>query len=154
MITSALIDNDISFAMGLDEERLYELAKRNTPMILPMNIRGIDGTDYRQSGIIFATNSCFSIGAGVILYDNMLADLASEFGTDLYVMPNTVDESIIISGEMGFVVPDLHSHFLEAADSIFTPEERLSDIVYRFDAGKNKLVRASLKSLKTCKGDS
>ena len=80
-------------------------------------------------------------GAASMFYEDVLSDLAEKMGTNLYILPSSIHESIAVSAKMGN--PE---HLAEMVAEInagqVTPEEQLSDHVYLFNAEEKTLTLA------------
>ena len=80
-------------------------------------------------------------GAGSVLYKDVLADLSAKIGTDLYILPSSIHEVIVVSEEMGD--PEtLRQMVCEVNGTEVRPEEQLSDNVYKYcrEAGTLSVV--------------
>lgn len=64
--------------------------------------------------------------------------MSDKLGTDLYVLPSSVHEVIVISTQAG-EPDDLQEMVQEINNSEVAPEERLSDSVYKFDSKVKEL---------------
>lgn len=77
-------------------------------------------------------------GAASIFYDEALAGLAEQVGTDLFILPSSVHECIAVSTEMG--TPEMLAEMVQEVNGTqVSEEEQLSDHVYLFDARERKL---------------
>jgi len=144
--------------MGVtDVNELYAVAHANTQRILPGSIRDMedifddfaDSTDEaimaqlalfdeeereanRKKPMYVATNTERMNGAITILYDGLLQDFAERVGDDLYLMPSSLHEMIIVPAMgtkpqgLGLIVQDYNRLLAE-------PGEILSDSLYYYD---------------------
>ena len=71
-------------------------------------------------------------GAGVILYENLLKDFAQKVGTDFYILPSSVHETLLIPVSDQFDVDTLRAMVCEVNMTQVAPEEQLSDQVYLY----------------------
>ena len=78
------------------------------------------------------TNTSKINGAGVILYENLLKDFAQKVGTDFYILPSSVHETLLIPVSDQFDVDTLRAMVCEVNMTQVAPEEQLSDHVYRY----------------------
>ena len=78
------------------------------------------------------TNTSKINGAGVILYENLLKDFAQKVGTDFYILPSSVHETLLIPVSDQFDVDTLRAMVCEVNMTQVAPEEQLSDQVYLY----------------------
>ena len=88
-----------------------------------------------------ATNECKCHGAAVLLYDGVLERFAERIGSDFYILPSSVHETLFMP-----VLPDTDGCMLpELVCGINTeqvaPEEVLSDNVYLYHAGDGSVTQ-------------
>lgn len=152
---------------GVNGERLYSIAKENTPKLCPPQILDMkrmlqtwerieqdemedteDGisdaiwkpvcletlelSERREESMFILTNAMRNQGAIAILYDGILKQLSEKFGSDLYILPSSIHECIIISAEEEDARDGLEQLVYRVNHSRVAKEERLSDHVYRY----------------------
>lgn len=139
---------------GIGEEELAEAAHENCRRYLPAEIKSMDEIVRELAGIqmppeeisamkemYIATNRWKLYGAAVMLFPEMLRGLAKRCGGDLYILPSSVHEVILLSagkdGKEGLaeIVEEVNRTQLE-------PEEKLSDTVYRYSYERDEVVIA------------
>ena len=84
------------------------------------------------------TNNCGTMGASVLLYDNILCDLAERIKSDLYILPSSVNEVIAVGAfntDPGQLI-DLVRH-VNATD--VAEGEVLSDNIYYYSRSSGRL---------------
>lgn len=81
-----------------------------------------------------ATNTAKFNGAGVILYKDLLKTFAEKIGGDFYILPSSVHETLFIPADDAFDVDYLHQMVKEVNATEVSPEEYLSDSVYRYNS--------------------
>ena len=93
-----------------------------------------------HSPMFVLTNTDRMNGAACVLYTDVLENFAREKGGDLYVLPSSVHEVILIPcsqaperSELAEMVREINQHEL-------APSERLSDNVYRYSLEKGTLT--------------
>ena len=78
-------------------------------------------------------------GAGFIIYEDILHELAEMLGTDLYILPSSIHECLAVSTNMAepyeLMVKEVYLDGIEL-------EERLSNKVYLYDRTLRKLTIA------------
>lgn len=161
-VLSFAVTNDIMKIWGVDEHTLYEIARQNTPSlfkakVMPMlevingmmqeilecgQIAGLPDTEELKKAERFyvATNERKFHGAAVLLYDGVLERFAEISGSDFYILPSSVHETMFLP-----VPPDKDGHCLsemvrEINAEQVALEEVLSDNVYLYHAGDGSVT--------------
>lgn len=154
-VASVLISNDLAELMGLSEEELYTCAKENTIRLLaPMfkDIRDLIGDLIEDSDIpdmprgqrmYVITNRYNFAGANAMLYEDVLHDISKEIGSDLLILPASVNELIILSASedkdpevLSQIVSEINSSDVDCRD-------RLSDSVYYYSTSTRRVYNTS-----------
>ena len=159
-ISSTIIDHELASIMGFSEEELFDHAYENTKRLLPPCVKDMDDVveslmadegipeadvdDYRRrtsddEKMYILSNSISHFGANMVLYDDILHDIACEMGGDLYLMMPSIDEVLVVKAGpqmdtevlAGFLC-DIHSDHEEEA-------KRLSDSVYLYSLSSRKI---------------
>lgn len=84
--------------------------------------------------MFIATNTAKLNGAGVILYKDLLKTFAEKIRGDFYILPSSVHETLFIPAADSMDVDYLHHMVREVNATEVSPEEFLSDNVYRYDS--------------------
>lgn len=147
------IDHELQKRWNVSVERLLKMAEHNTEQILPFEIydmerlaskQGYENLSYeeefRNTNMIVMTNSIGIYGASAILYPGLLEALAQELECDIYVIPSSVHEMILIPAEDESVYGELSSMIHEINQRFVPADEVLSDQVYVFIREENKFV--------------
>ena len=147
---TALIHNEHLRIWNVTEDEIYNDALKNTPVLLagsivPMSkiLSEIAGTapvdndekvcEYTGEDILYVlTNSSRVNGAACILYDNLLKKFANDVHSDLYILPSSVHEVIIVPKKNAFMVREVNEQGV-------SQDEILSDNVYEYNR-KNGLI--------------
>ncbi len=147
---TALIKHQSLAAWGIQQGELYELAKKNTPVLQPKVFSGLlpfiigqtSGDTLPDDFLYILTNRSGIHGAAVLLYDGVLGEIAEELETDLIVIPSSVHEVLITRclpgmepGKLGELVRDINVSQVEK-------EDWLSDHVYVYIRKEAKLEAA------------
>ena len=109
---TALIYNNNLKNWNVTIDDVYKAALKNTPDLLHskissmaalfekcgVNVDGeeVDLKDYVPSDMYVLTNESKLNGAACILYENVLYDFAQKLGADLYILPSSVHEVILL----------------------------------------------------------
>ena len=150
-ISSALIHDQLAEKLGMNEEELFEVALANTKRIMIPTIRtmwevmrdvfganGMPGEIPEDKQFYVISNAKNINGAGSIVYEEKLYEIAEKIGTDIYILPSSVHEVIAVSAELGS-----HEALSEMVREIngtqVAEEERLSDHVYIYKKDLRKI---------------
>lgn len=129
----------------ITKEELYACAQKNTPQLLACELRDMsevlsgfladsdgnvqDITEKLPAPMYVLTNQNRLNGSGCILYRNLLKTVSAKLGGDLYVIPSSVHEVLIIPAK-GSDADTLSDIVKEVNRTQLTREEILSDHVY------------------------
>ena len=162
-VSSAMITNVLAEKYKLDENELFKLAAENTkrlfpPIITPMSdIISRMFADSDMSSIAMDTmlddipsdEQMFVIsnmrgvnGAVSILYEDVLHNLAEKLDNDLYILPSSIHECILISAKHGNPY-ELAQMVTQINMSEVKLSERLSNQVYHYDKDLRKISLAT-----------
>lgn len=154
---TALIHDEHLRIWNVTEDEIYNDALKNTPVLLagsivPMSkiLSEIAGTapadndekvcEYTGEDILYVlTNSSRVNGAACILYDNLLKKFANDVHSDLYILPSSVHEVIIVPKKNAFDKSELADMVREVNEQGVSQDEILSDNVYEYNR-KNGLI--------------
>lgn len=153
--TILIRDHHLSY-WGIQKEDLFPLACKNTPALLPFEIRSMSSVLaelFRQMDAPFPpmeelpaaypmyvlSNSHKLHGSSCILYQNLLADFSEKLGADLYILPSSIHEVLILPVTEGTAADEL-SHMVEEVNSTqLAADEILSDHAYYYSRETNEL---------------
>ena len=79
------------------------------------------------------TNTMKSNGAGVILYDGLLREFADRVDSDVFVLPSSIHETLLIPVSAGMDLEALKDMVRSINRTEVAPDEILSDNVYYYD---------------------
>lgn len=150
---SFLIKNFYAEKLGLDEETLYDLAKENTPRMFPgvvmnmasvMQIFEVDATN-EEMPMWVVSNKQRVCGASAILYEGIFDTLVEKYDTDLFVLPSSTHEMIVVPEYMGDI--ETFSQMVrEINRAEVDRQEQLSDSVYIYHKETGALELATSKA--------
>ena len=146
--TALIYNNNLkNWKVTIDD--VYKAALKNTPDLLHcrissmaslfekcgVNVDGkeIDLRDYVPSDMYILTNETKLNGAACILYENVLYDFAQKLGEDLYILPSSVHEVILLPKLSVFEKDELVNMVREVNTEGVAAEEVLSDHVYEYN---------------------
>ena len=140
---TALIYNNNLKNWNVTIDDVYKAALKNTPDLLHskissmaalfekcgVNVDGeeVDLKDYVPSDMYVLTNESKLNGAACILYENVLYDFAQKLGADLYILPSSVHEVILLPKLSMFEKDELVNMVKEVNTEV------LSDHVYEYN---------------------
>ena len=129
---------------GIGKEELAETAYANYRSCLPAEIKSLAQITAELTGsdllgecipdmqeMYGVTNRWKQNGAAVMLFPEMLQEAADRLSGDLYILPSSVHEVILLSANMG-EEEGLKDIVEEVNRTQVAPEEKLSDSVYRY----------------------
>lgn len=164
-IESVRITDDLMNTWGVDEEKLFELASENTKEIFKPRIQtmgevmmGFLGMDesmdpemldelLESSPLWLVSNDMCVNGATMMVYDDVLSDVAGRIGDDLYILPSSLHEFLAVP--MSEIDPDDLSHMVQDVNQEHVNEEdRLSNQVFSYDRKAHELNVAVVNPIK------
>ena len=92
--------------------------------------------------LMVLTNMQGRYGAGALFYPGQLETIAQQMGTDFFVLPSSVHETLILPDDGSTDLESLQFMVREINQTEVAPEDRLSDYVYHYDAQDHVLERA------------
>ena len=132
------ITNEIAGRFGLTVDEIWDIAKKNTPKLLKADIKPIssfipsDSVYDEEEEMYVLCNRKKTSGAGVILYDKILEKLSLELESDLYILPSSIHETIIIKADDNKDVSALKEMVRNINNTVVSAEDILSDRVYHY----------------------
>ncbi len=128
----------------ISEEELWENVIESAVKVTPIKVSGlmdvmeelVPGSDRAEEacGIYIATNTSMYLGAGVIFYPGMLREMADYHESDLFIIPSSVHETLIIPDtNMSMDVESLRNMIGEVNRTAVADEEILSDNLYIYE---------------------
>ena len=146
---TALIYNNNLKNWNVTIDDVYKAALKNTPDLLHskissmaalfekcgVNVDGeeVDLKDYVPSDMYVLTNESKLNGAACILYENVLYDFVQKLGADLYILPSSVHEVILLPKLSMFEKDELVNMVKEVNTEGVAADEVLSDHVYEYN---------------------
>lgn len=144
---------------GVTEQDLWEVANINTPerkpgmieslgdILAEMFAEQVNGDSEWCSGcmeknplpMLIITNTERLYGAAVVLYRSVLKQAADKAGSDLFVLPSSLHEVIVVPTIEGGEAAELKEMVMEANRKQLQPEEVLSDNVYIYQREQDRL---------------
>lgn len=148
---SIQVRNNYLEMWDVSKEDLFKLAIKNTtdkmqPQIIPMSeiLRGIPNFPKRlisRDNMYILSNKERFLGSVCLTFPGVLADIAEKLQSDLYILPSSTHEVIIVptSANLYDDPEELNQVIHSVNDDIVDPIDQLSDHYYRFDRKSNSL---------------
>ncbi len=143
-----LIHNRHLSYWNITKDDLYALAQQNTPRLLTYDLRNMtdilkelfagevlpaDAPDCAAAYPMYVLTNRYKLnGSGCILYQNLLHDFAERLGSDLFILPSSVHEVLLIPAGSQTSHQELSDMVKDVNSSQLSREEILSDHVYYF----------------------
>lgn len=141
-----LIKNEMFDYHGMTEDELYHLAVKNVReqkqvVTLDQILKEMVGVeeDLEQIPILIAKTKYVTHGASVMLCEDVLSEAADMLKSDLYILPSSIHEIIVLPVDFRDDVTGLKDMVNTVNQTQVLPEEFLSDSVYFFDRKLKKL---------------
>lgn len=148
---TALVNREMMEYWGQTEETLMRRAFSNTvrshpPLMqeigeLLMEMEKEEGMKITsgEERLLVLTNDRKQFGAGVMLYPGVLQKASEQKQTDLWVIPSSVHETILVPDRGRFAAEELEHLIAEVNATQLRPEEILSGRVYRYSREEGRL---------------
>lgn len=146
------INNGLMESWGINIRILAECAGKNTPRLFPArcnpisrvleqiifqsegDMRNFQGCPSDEPYIL--TNSNGINGAAVWLYPKLMEELAGFFGKNLYILPSSIHELLIVPDDGKLLQKDMLCMVAQVNRECVLPEDILSDNIYYYDKKK------------------
>ncbi|MCR5650433.1 MAG: DUF5688 family protein [Lachnospiraceae bacterium] len=139
---------------GTSEEELWKLSNKNTPRLAKPEIMALSdligsmmggeesGMVPQDAGMYVLTNSSRINGASCILYDDVVSGLAGGLGKDLYIIPSSIHEVILMPSDAFPDVDRMIDIIREVNSTQVRKEEILSYRLYRYSRSTDRICVA------------
>lgn len=156
--TTILIQNSHLKHWDISARQLYALAMANTPLLLKSHIDNLAELLYAHAPaerlpglgiplgeragypLYLLTNQNRLQGAACILYPNILSDFSAQRESDLYIIPSSVHEVLLLPASASLSPKALNAMVHEVNSTQLSPEDILSDHIYYYNRSKNKIT--------------
>ena len=155
-VGSIKITNDMlkSLKQDVTEEQLYKWSitnlKNDSNFAIGMNrlmyclMCGFDTKNYKgyekDDVMIVIQNDCGICGANNILNNDILKEVADNINSDLYVLPSSIHEIIVVPTVIGLLQDELRQMVKEVNCEKVGDEDRLTDTIYLYSRNTNKVT--------------
>lgn len=149
--TSMLIQNSHMEKWETTWEVIHQLAKENTPVLMPyyfenmsewLNRRfSFETAPERSMAQMYLLTNKYSVqGAACILYEGVLERLAEKLGADFYIIPSSIHEVLLIPDRGELDREGINEMIREVNESQLELEEILSDHAYYYSRKENRIL--------------
>lgn len=151
---TSLIHESHMALWDLTVEELVDISSKNTPKLLKADLMSMEEiakelkSDIGEFGEVqleaanqmyILTNRFRTNGAACILYDNVLKDFSEYIGSDIYIIPSSVHEVILIP-DFGVCEEELNSMVIEVNNTELDRCEVLSNHIYKYERNTEKIM--------------
>ena len=160
-IGSTPVTNRMLNGFGITEEQLHQDALDNSPKIFPAKVEAMSSMmdkmmreDMRRAGmteeeidlyfenmglndpnpLTVVTNEHQTNGAAVLFYPGQMEKLGETVNGDFFILPSSTHEVLILPDDGGMTYQELKAMVMEINSTQVSPEDRLADEVYHYDA--------------------
>lgn len=152
---SIVIQNEHLKDWGICADELHENALRYTPKLFPVEIECMDGTvqgaaensqisenEETEKRIMYILSNKQKLqGAATMLYPRVMKTLAEKLQCDLYILPSSIHEVILMEKKPD-IVPEALLFMVKQINATQVEEsEVLADSVYLYSREKDKIER-------------
>ena len=147
------INNALFVELQMTEEELYQLALRNSKQKKKVEIKRIQDMMPKCFWCLFGiteeapeiplyvlTNENKKYGASCLLYENVLKELSERVEDDLYILPSSIQEVMVIPKSSVSDIEGLKELVKTANKDMVWEEEVLGDSVYCYDRENNSML--------------
>ncbi len=153
---SILIRDSHAENWGTCTEELMREACRNTPKVMPVRFSKMcdvlsemnpEMKDYPYpdeiSQMYVLSNEYMHFGAAAIMYPEMLDEISDKLDSDLFIIPSSVHEVIVIPEGLIKDREYLMDMIFEINRTQVDPQDVLSDWLYRYDRSERKVTEVA-----------
>lgn len=144
-MASAMVRNKELLMWGVSKDQMMMDARENTEKIFPPVMRKVQSVlpvriIEQEIPLFVMSNGDYMNGASVILYKDVVSDFAKYMEHDLYILPSSIHEVIILLDDEYAKSPEELARMVrETNRMVVDREEILSDHVYYYDRQKDEI---------------
>ncbi len=163
-IATVTVTNEMMKKWGITTDALYSLSIQNTKSLYPVTIKSMGSIFLEMAeaafegelgdmqrfdeqelqdvghGMLVISNESAINGASAMLFNNIFEDLAEKEQADLYILPSSIHELIVVAKKEEMDAEALRNMVVEVNETQVAREERLSNNVYLFERETNQLT--------------
>ena len=156
---TVLVTNDMAHSLGLTEAQLYAYGIAHTANALQLQIVSLtyavddlmkqsedeelkkaweEDSKYSEEHPMWVSSTPYHFGASILMCDSKLSSLADCIGTNLYIIPSSIDECIMLPAINDLSAAEL-AEMLHMINDTLDDGMILSDNIYYYDNQKHEL---------------
>ncbi len=135
-----LLTNDHLRFWNTDRDAIYRLALENTPLLLGSRFEQTSFSVSSPIPMYMLTNESGYLGASCLLYNHLLKQLSDRLDADLYIIPSSVHEVLLVPATVHMKPADFNRMIVEVNSSQLSSEEILSDHVYYYSRSSDRIT--------------
>lgn len=149
---SAKVTNQMMDEYGIDVATLHKDALVSSPKIMipkyiPIEtfLLGVpENVAYREKDkqLIIVSNEHNTDGAASMFYPNLLNEIASKLDRDLYIIPSSTDEVLVLSDSPNLNHEHVKNTLHYVNNTIVDKNQKLSDTIYHYSKEERVLEKA------------
>ena len=157
-VSSFILTNDIIEKTDIDTDRLFEKALENTKKLFPFELYPLVDiirdrlreSDYPDDDplinrIYVISDPYKFLGSSALLYPEIFERLSEELDSDLYIMPSSIRDLIVLPSDDFYDKRALNEMVIRVNREDVSAEDKLSDSLYSYNRKKKKIYLASVK---------
>jgi hypothetical protein len=144
---------------GIEVDELLKVALVNTPKLLPYKIASMEEVikeiigdsenrdffdipedDDKRISMFVLTNEAKINGAACILYKKVIKDFAKEIDRDIYIIPSSIHEVILVPQEKSVSIEELNNMVVQVNEDEVAKHEILSDHIYQYRRTEDEIM--------------
>ena len=152
-LESICITEELRENWGVSTKELFQLAEENTPHMFAPKIETMESALCNFLGcehvlpededipmMYIITNEMGINGATVMVYDHLLENFAEEMQSDLYILPSSIHEILVVPDSGGKPLSELSEMVRDINRAHVLEEEILSDCAYYYDRAEKRFI--------------
>lgn len=153
-LESLRISNELMDKWGITTAQLVHLAEKNTPRLFPVKIDSMENVLFTYLGLkdglfsentdcgplLIVTNESGINGASVLLYKDVIHNIAEKYQSNLYILPSSIHEIIVVPNENSGNLEQLSEMVKNINQKHVDDEEVLADNAYYYERTERKFL--------------
>lgn len=139
-LASTMVTNGLLEQYGITPNQLHRDCMENGPRIFPVKVDSLNNIVFPGESMsdeipsfYVVTNNVMMNGAAAVFYPGVLDKLSDQFGCDLYVIPSSIHEMMIVPDDGTYSNRALEKILRNANSAVVSSEEQLSNTLYHYD---------------------
>lgn len=149
-LKSVRVTNSLFDQYGITLDQLHADAMESCPKLFPSVIKPLESVvdnspverdPSSRPQMFYISNDIGCNGAAAVFYPDRLNDFANRIGSDLYVIPSSQDECILVPTSSDVDADYLKKTLYECNRMIFTEGKQVSDTLYHYEKDSRKFEK-------------